>query len=250
MKKSLLFALGLCASLTFFTSCDDDDDDPEYTDIVTFEDVDLGESGYDDQNTFVYDNVLIFVNNHESWGSYFGVSSKTDTTTAGYQNDASVFGVGGNAGSKSFGYCYYSEYTGEGAIIEVVDGNQAGVESVSPNRVYVSLTTYAALALRDGNDGGGYGEAVKLKQGGFFSATFTGFLDGHKTASVTAYPGDFRGAELRLMTSWTAVDLKPLGKVDKVEVTIGGSEDLYGDNGFNAPAYIAIDDFSFTRNGR
>ena len=45
MKKSLLFALGLCASLTFFTSCDDDDDDPEYTDIVTFEDVDLGESG-------------------------------------------------------------------------------------------------------------------------------------------------------------------------------------------------------------
>ncbi len=246
MKKSLLFSLGLCAALSFFTACDDDDD-PEYTDIVTFEGVDLGTAGYDDQSTFVYDSVLTFVNNHATWGSYFGVSSLTDTVTAGYTNDASVFGKGGNFGSKCFGYCYYSEFSQKGAVIELIDGNKAGVKSVSPNRVFVALNTYAALALRDGNDGY-YGDAVKLKQGGYFSVTFTGFLGEQKTGSVTAYPGDFRGASLQLMTTWTAVDLKQLGSVDQIEVTIGGSEDLYGEYGFNAPAYIAIDDFSFTRN--
>lgn len=247
MKKHLLFALGLCATAAVFTSCDDDDDDPEWTDLVTFEDVELGKSGYVDTATYVYDGVISFNNKHSTWGSYFGVSSKTDTVTAGYANDASVFGTGGNNSSRQFGYCYYSEYSGEGAVIELVE-NGKSVSSFSPNKVYLSLNTYAALALRDGNDGGMYGDAVKLKQNGYFSVTFTGFNGEEKVGSVTAYPGDWRGASRYLMTTWTVVDLKPLGKVTKIEVTFGGSEDLCGAYGLNVPAYIALDDLSFTRN--
>lgn len=248
MKKSLLFALCMCAMPAFFTSCSDDDDDaPEYTDLVTFEDAKLGDALYDDQTAYVFDSVLVFNNSHATWGSYFGVSAKTDTVTPGYLNDASIFGKGGNAGSAQFAYCYYSEYSGAAASIAVVDGNSSRVASITPNRLYMALTTYVALSLRDGNDGGAYGEAVKLKKDGFFSVTLTGFNGEQKTGAVTVYPGDFRGAGLSLMTSWTPVDLKALGSVTRIEITIGGSDDLYGDYGFNAPAYIAIDDFSFTR---
>lgn len=249
MKKSLLFALGLCAAPVFFTACsDDDDDDPEWTDCVSFEDATFGaDSVYFDNRAYTYDGILEFHNAHASWGSYFGVSQATDTVTAGYLNDFSVFGKGGNAGSKTFAYCYYSEYSGAAAKVSVVEGNAAGVASIAPSRVYVSLTTYAALALRDGNDGGVYGEAVKLKEGGYFSVTFTGYNADQKTGSVIAYPGDFRSSALSLMTGWTAVDLSALGDVTRIDVTIGGSDDLYGQYGFNAPAYIAVDDLCFTR---
>lgn len=248
MKRSTLFALGLCAVPFFFASCsDDDDDDPEWTDLVSFEYVGLGQSQYNDTSAYVYADILVFENNHATWGSYFGVSAKTDTTTAGYLNDASIFGKGGNAGSANFAYCYYSEYSGVAPTIKVKEGNAAGVTSFVPNRVYMALTTYAALALRDGNDGGVYGDAVKLKNGGYFSVTFTGYNGKKETGTVTVYPGDYRGANLYLMTSWTPVDLSFLGEVTSIGMTIGGSEDLYGQYGFNAPAYIAIDDFSFTR---
>lgn len=248
MKKSALFALGLCAVPFFFASCsDDDDDDPEYTDLVNFEYVGLGQSQYNDTSAYVYADILVFDNNHASWGSYFGVSAKTDTTTAGYGNDASIFGNGGNAGSANFAYCYYSEYSGVAPTIKVKEGNAAGVAAIVPNRVYMALTTYTALALRDGNDGGVYGDAVKLKKDGYFSVTFTGYNGDKETGTVTVYPGDYRGANLYLMTSWTPVDLSFLGEVTSIGMTIGGSEDLYGQYGFNAPAYIAIDDFSFTR---
>lgn len=247
MKKSLLFALGLCVAPMLFTSCsDDDDDDPAWTDVVTFEDVTTGETGYVDA-AYTYSDIVKFNNNHANWGSYFAVSSLTDTVTAGYTNEASIFGTGGNSGSKNFAYCYYSEYMKEAVTLEVVDGNAAGVTTIKPNRVYMALTTYAALALRDGNDGGVYGDAVKLKEGGYFSVTLTGYNADTKTGTVTAYPGDFRTAPLSLMTTWTLVDLTALGEVTKIEVTIGGSDDLYGQYGFNAPAYIAFDDFAFTR---
>lgn len=248
MKKSTLFAIGLCAVPFFFASCSDDDDDaPEWSDIVTFEDATLGSTLFCDSVDYVYDDVLVFTNNHATWGSYFGVSAKTDTVTAGYLNDASVFGKGGNAGSDQFAYCYYSEYSGAAPAIVVKEGNAAGVASIVPNRLYMSLTTYAALALRDGNDGGVYGDAVKLVSGSYFSVTLTGFNGKEKTGEVVAYPGDYRGASRNLMTEWTAVDLKPLGEVTRIEITIGGSDNFYGQYGFNVPAYIAIDDFSFTR---
>lgn len=248
MKKSLLFALGLCAAPMLFSACSDDDDDPEYTDIITFEDATFGaDSAYFDNRAYTYSGVVEFQNAHATWGSFFGVSQAHDTITAGYTNDFSIFGTGGNNGSKTFAYCYYSEYSGAAAKLSVVDGNAAGVATIAPNSVYVALTTYAALALRDGNDGGVYGEAVKLKEGGYFSVTFTGYNGDTKTGTVTTYPGDFRTKPLSLMTSWTLVDLKALGEVTRIDVTIGGSDDLYGSYGFNAPAYIAIDDFTFTR---
>lgn len=253
MKKSLLFALCISLMPAFFTSCSDDDDDddvvvPEYTDVVTFEDVTLEANSVAD-SAYTYAGVLKFNNNHANWGSYFALSNQTDTVTPGYKNEGSIFGTSGNNGSTNFAYCYYSEYMKEAVTLEVIDGNDKAVGSIKPYRVYMALTTYAALALRDGNDGGVYGDAIKLKSGSYFSVTLTGYKGDVKTGTVTAYPGDYRGTALSLMTSWTAVDLTALGEVTKIELTIGGSEDLYGSYGFNAPAYIALDDFSFTSVG-
>ena len=35
-----------------------------------------------------------------------------------------------------------------------------------------------------------------------------------------------------------------LGAVDKIVFTVYGSADLYGEYGFNAPAYVALDDIT------
>lgn len=257
MKRHFLFAACL-ALLGIATSCEED---PEYVhivtyvDIVTFEDAAVNpDTAYFDNRSYVYQDFLRFVNNHPSWGSYWGISTKTDTVTPGYTNDPSIFGTGGASGSRTFAYGYHSHDSGVPISMTLVDANAARVAAFTPRRVQVALTTYVALALRDGNDGndgtGGAFGNVKLGKGGWFSATFVGYNGEVKTDSVVCYPGDWRGESLRLMTQWTPVDLSRLGEVTRVDVKIDGSEELYGDYGFNAPAYVAIDNFEFVRHTR
>ena len=73
---------------------------------------------------------------------------------------------------------------------------------------------------------------------GFFKVTATGYLGDEVTGKeefYLAHGGVF-------ITGWTSWDLSKLGAVDKVVFIISGSPDLYGEYGFNAPAYFAIDD--------
>lgn len=235
------------------TSCEDDD--PEYVDTVTFEDAAVSaDTGYFYNRAYVYQGFLRFVNNYAQYdgGDYFkgwGVSTKTDTVTPGAANQASIFGTGGAGGSKTFAFGYaYPDYP---ASVSLVDANAARVAAFTPRSVKVALTTYVALALRDGNDGnGGAFGNVKLNKGGWFSATFVGYNGDVKTGSVVCYPGDWRGESLQLMTAWTPVDLQGLGEVTRIDVEIGGSEELWGPSGFNAPTYVAIDDLEFVRSTR
>lgn len=249
MKRHFLFAACL-ALLGIATSCEDDD--PEYVDVVTFEDAAVdADTAFFDNRDYVYQGFLSFVNNHSSWGSYWGISTKTDTVTPGYTNDASIFGTGGAGGSKTFAYGYHSHYSGSPISMTLDDANAAQVAAFAPRRVQVALTTYVALALRDGNDGsGGAFGNVKLGKGGWFSATFVGYNGEVKVDSVVCYLGDWRGESRRLMTQWTSVDLSRLGEVTRVDVKIDGSPELYGEYGINAPTYVAIDNFEFVRRAK
>lgn len=250
MKRHFFWAACL-ALVGIATSCDDDN--PEYADTVTFEDAAVSaDTGYFYNRAYVYQGFLRFVNNYTpEWDSFmgWGISTKTDTVTPGYANQASIFGTGGAGGSKTFAFGY--AYPGSPASVSLVDGNAARVAAFTPSRVQVALTTYTALALRDGNDGSGGGLGnVKLGQGGWFSATFVGYNADVKTDSVVCYPGDWRGESLQLMTTWTPVDLSRLGEVTRMEVKIDGSQELWGDYGFNAPSYVAIDNLEFVRSTR
>jgi hypothetical protein len=46
--------------------------------------------------------------------------------------------------------------------------------------------------------------------------------------------------ELAGVTQWTQVSLASLGKVNKIEFSLTGSDT--GEYGFNTPAYVCIDD--------
>lgn len=242
MKKFLSLAFALCVFGMVAVSCEDDDDAANPLLVVDFESVELPENGYADE-VYVSDLGVTFENNHANWGSYFAVSSCTDTVTAGYTNEASIFGTGGANGSKKFAVFYHSAYAGDAATISL-SADAAKATSFAPRSACFALTTYAALALRDGNDGY-LGDAVKLKKDGFFCVDIKGLYGGEATGSVKVYLADWRGEKPYFMTEWTNVDLSALGKVDHVEFTVSGSKDLYGDYGFNAPAYGAMDDFAF-----
>lgn len=244
MKKSLMFALGICATACVFTSCSDDDDEaPEYTNLITFEDAKIDTIvGYINNESYIADGVEFVNNFNEAWSSWsgFAISQLHDMKTAGYKNQYSIYGEGGANDSKNFAIVYDAFNYGKPVIKTTED------KLIEPVYAYFQLTTYATLALRDGNDGL-YGEAVQLttEKANYFNVTIAGYVDGTKTNSVVVYLGDYRDSKSYLMTEWTKVDLKGLGKVDQIIMTIGGSDDLYGEYGFNAPAYIAMDDFAF-----
>lgn len=244
MKKTLMFALGICATACAFTSCSDDEDvAPEYTNLITFEDAEIDATvGYINNKSYTADGVEFGNNFNEAWSSWsgFATSQLHDKETAGYQNQYSIYGDGGANGSKTFAVAYDAFDYGK-PVIKTTDG-----KLIEPVYAYLQLTTYATLALRDGNDGY-LGTAVQLttEKANYFNVTIDGYVDGTKTSSMVVYLGDYRDSKSYLMTEWTKVDLKDLGKVDQIILTIGGSEDLYGAYGFNAPAYIAMDDFAF-----
>ncbi len=246
MKKSLLFALGIIAVSPVFTSCDDDDDDnDEQILITTFEDAEIDAAqGYINSSAYTYEGVEFNNNYNADWASWsgFAISQLTDTVTAGYSNQYSVFGNGGCNGSKNFAVVYDAFDYGK-PIISTTDGSL-----ITPAYAYFQLTTYSLLALRDGNDGY-YGDAVKLtsEKANYFNVTLDGYVADQKTKSIVVTLGDYSNGQTFLMNTWTKVDLRSLGNVDKITLTVGGSEDLYGDYGFNAPAYVAIDDFAFSK---
>ena len=245
MKKSLLFAIGIALAAPVFTSCDDDDSDDAQVLLATFEDVEIDPTiGYVNNAPYTCEGVE-FNNNYDSqWGSWsgFAVSQLTDTVTSGYQNQYSVFGNGGCNGSKNFAVVYDAFDYGK-PIISTADGSL-----IKPVYAYFQLTTYALHALRDGNDGY-YGEAVQLTSAktNYFNVTLDGYVADQKTTSLVVTLGDYSDGKTFLMSTWTKVDLSLLGNVDKITLTVGGSSDLYGDYGFNAPAYVAVDDFAFSK---
>jgi hypothetical protein len=158
--------------------------------------------------------------------SGFTYSSKTDTVTPGYLNDGSaITGDGAGAGQDN-----YAIGNADGARLEF-DTAQALAGA------YFSNTTYAYLAMRDGNDGnspafvkGPFGEDD------FFTLTVTGLDAGNApVASLDIALAD--GTDI--LSDWLFVDLSGLGTVKALQFSFASSDS--GAWGVNTPTYFAMD---------
>ena len=137
----------------------------------------------------------------------------------------------GNNGSDNFAIIYDAGYWGTNpAAITMTDGKPRVVESV-----YVNNTCYTMNFLVNGD---AYNSPMAAD--GYFKVVATGYVGNEITGTL-----DFvLASNDEYVTYWAKWRLAELGAVDKITFMIYGSDDLYGDWGFNAPAYFAIDDIA------
>jgi hypothetical protein len=164
------------------------------------------------------------------WGN-FTYSNRIDTTTAGFANDRSAI-TGDGVGSGQDNYAV--GYTGDGAATLSFDSRQ------TVRGAYFTNTTYAYLAMANGDDGnnpafvkGPFGE------GDFFELTVTGLgANGQTLGSLSFMLAD--GANV--INDWTWFDLTGLGEVYGLSFSLNSSD--IGSFGMNTPAYFAMDSMS------
>jgi hypothetical protein len=220
---------------------------PVSADTVDFEDLTLAPesfyNGADGAGGFISQGA--FFNN--SYNAQFGFwsgwsySNQTDIVTPGFMNQNSAYNLpnGGGDSSANYGVAFNSQL-GDAHVL-LPDGTM-------PASMRVTNTTYAALSMRDG-------DMFAKKFGGpdgtdadFFVLTVHGLdANGAVTGSVHFFLADYTFQDPNLnyiVSSWTTVDLTPLGNASSLAFEMASSDN--GLFGMNTPAYFAIDNLVVT----
>ena len=174
-----------------------------------------------------------------SWDG-FSYSNISDSLTPGLDNQYGVIVGGGVEDSATFAVAH--DGTGYGAEPPTVSLLADGPGEILDG-LYVTNTAYAYYSMLEGDDiakkfGGESGEDED-----WFKLTVTGIdEDGNTTGPIAFYLADFRSADPGddyIIDDWTWVDLKLLGQVVGIQMTVTSSD--VGDWGMNTPGYFAID---------
>lgn len=169
---------------------------------------------------------MIFPDYFEAISNY----TSTDIATKGsFTNQLTVYGTGAHSGNNFCIHYGYESYPGaELSSIKFNDGIAREIESM-----YVNNTTYFLNAVQNGV---GIDKAAGDKDTVYVNAI--GYNADKKVSELKFYL--FIGG--KAITSWTKVDLTPLGKVTEVRFDMGGT--IKNSYGFSAPAYFAYDDIA------
>jgi len=244
----LMFAI----TSVFFTACEPEEDEKSF--LITFEDVNLGSTGYwngsdlsgtpvsyDSWGQLVTDynggfhSGSLYCNNtyNDTWGSWSGLacSNHVNMDSAGYMNQYSVYAGSGAGGSAKF-------------ILVNSDGSSCIFDKeVAVKSLMINNSTYTYLTLKDGNDGGA-GFARKFTNNDYFYVKFTVYdSTGIETGSRDVYLADFRNGKSYICDEWTEVMLEDLGRVKEISFSFVSTDS--GDWGINTPAYCCIDNIKY-----
>lgn len=190
---------------------------------------------------------VFFENSYNSeWMSWSGWAYSTtgDTETPGFGNQYSSY-----AGGAGEGDVYAVGFAP--ARLDLPVGWRA------PERVLLTNTTYAALAMRDGDafarkfgDDPATADEVESDYPDYLLLTITGYaVDGTELGHVEVYLADFRGGESEdfILREWLEVDLSGLsepgeeGSRSVAELGFRMESTDTGDFGMNTPSYFALD---------
>lgn len=243
MKRTLLFKSALLAVVVLaFTACEPESE--VKTEVITFEDVDLGSAGYwngsDLSGSFTSGmlNCLNYTDSvYFSWDG-FACSSKVDTSTVGYTNQYSVCTTSGAGGSQKFAVLYAPDfYSRDSAVCSFQ-------QAVSLQSLMINNSTYVYKAIKEGRDG--YTNLTGFEAGDYFYVTVTGFDEnGMKTNSTDIYLADFRNGQSYVCNRWTSINLSTLGNVKTLSFRFTSSD--MGDWGSNTPMYCCIDNIKYIK---
>lgn len=244
MKKLSLFLL---MSVVFaFYGCGDDDEtiDGEKKEVViNFENLlaepesefktELGEPGETYTEYQISDPQNLVKLNHyygaRGFGGGFTYTNKTDITTPGYTNISAITAKGKN------GKVYLTSNTNSFTSAQITNLKTSEFEFKG---VWVTNTTYAYLAIKDGNDGIG---SVKgpFTNNDWFKLTATGYkADKSKIGSIDFYLADFRDGKQEIVNTWKWFDWSSIKDADYITFEMSST-----DNGewMNTPSYFCLD---------
>ena len=209
--------------------------------VVTFDDLPLtGADSYyngSDESGGFSDQGVHFNNaydaKYDSW-SGFAYSNVDDTTTPGRENEYAAFSGTDRSGAGNYAIGYYSAFDPQTFITLPSETMVGGFYAVN--------TTYAALAIRDGDD-----IATAFEEGDWFKLLVEGFDANDASQGVVEYYlADYRSenaGDHYILDEWSWVDLASLGaSVNRLAFTMNSSD--VGDWGVNTPTYFAMDDFT------
>lgn len=242
MRKFLLFALVGLSGL-MFTSCEEEPkQEPTNTAMlvtIDFEDVNLNGNEALNNVNFISDSIT-FQNNFTDWGggmtswSGFACSTKTDTLTAGYTNDLSVCAGKAFSGNQ-FGV--YSLISSDPEAFLVFPNDKEYVFK----EMKVTNNSYAYISMRDGD-----AFSKQFAADDWFKLTIYGYnAAGLLKDSVEHYLADFRNGGNYISKDWASVQLDLLGVVNKLTFKFSSSDE--GAYGMNTPAYVCIDDITYSK---
>ena len=212
---------------------------------VDFENVSLPGSSFwtgSDQTGKFVSGIITFQNNfNRTYGSWdgFTCSGLSDTGTAGYGNQYSVFDS--SNGVNKFAL-YYPPY-GSDAFAAFPVGMEYVIISIN-----VCNSTYAALSMKNGDPG------FAKKFGGvtgndpdWFKLTAIGYnANGDSIGAREFYLADFRPSDNSkdyIVSKWSIFDLSGLGKINKLTFRFTSTDNSTW--GMNTPAYVCIDNVKY-----
>ena len=246
MKKVLSFALVALTMGFVFVSCEKENGDEEAAKSYTLSaTLDKSNSFYlseDSTNNIGYyfrSDITIdpFILVHGwspiyGFGGGFTYSNCTNDTTALNSNLSAITkkGVKGNT--------YFISYTGTenwGLPVEISfkDG-----KAYNAKEVYVTNSTSAYLAIKEGKDE--YGSCKQWTKDDKFTLTITGFNGKEKTEVIEFLLAD----GLDVVKTWQLVDLTKLGKVTMIKFSLTSTD--ASQYGANTPLYFCLDQLTVT----
>lgn len=190
--------------------------------------------GFTSGGAFFNNSFTDFGGGFTSWEG-FAVSNQSDTTTVGFGNQGSAIAGSGFGGNGNYAIGFPTTFTLPAARISLPNGTE-------PVSLQVTNTTYAFLAMRDGDDGFG-AVSGPFGSGDFLELAISGLDETDTPVGSIDFPlADFRGgAGNYILDDWTEVDLSPLQGlgVTALEFSISGSD--VGPFGLNTPGFFALD---------
>lgn len=233
MKKLLWIVVAAVA----FVGCDLDDDTAgrlHVTVVESFEEPIESEAGY----SLGYESdYLIFEHGYdETYGSWngFAVSKCNDKTSGEWSNQYSVYNDKMSSGSQ-FCLFYYDSYSPVKDILCRYAGEYA-FESVE-----VNLSTYTALAVKNGNN-----FARAFADGDYLKVTFTALMANKvEGESVEFFLADYRDGKQYVAEDWAKVDLSSLsGALWGLRIGIETTD--VNEFGACTPLYVCLDDLIYS----
>ncbi|KAA6339366.1 hypothetical protein EZS27_012696 [termite gut metagenome] len=171
-----------------------------------------------------------------SFGGGFTYTNSTNNSTPGYSN-IGVCTAGGHSGNT-----YLTAYIDNIFAPSQITNLQS--DKYKFTGAWITNSTYAYLAIKDGNDGG-LGAARQFKAEDSFVLTAIGY-DSHNNliGKVSFYLADFRSGKKNLIDKWVWVDFTPVASAEYIKFEMFSTDT--GDFGMNTPSYFCMDDITLT----
>ncbi|NDV59598.1 DUF4465 domain-containing protein [Bacteroides sp. 519] len=243
MKKLSLLLLFTVAFI--FVGCDSDDDKAQV--VISFEGklteanseftTDNGEPippldwGYYKSKFNDPSNNLEFSHYYSAggFGGGFTYTNKTDVTTPGYSNNSAIAGKGKN------GTTYLTVCMANPPQINLLKSDLYTIKGA-----WITNSTYAYLAIKDGNDG--YQNKTKFEDGDWFKLTIIGYdVNDKKIGSIDFYLADYRDGKNTIIKDWTWVDFSPIANAEVIKFELSSTDNDEDYGYMNTPAYFCMD---------